>query len=219
MPQSLRPTERSREKRDSTSREQFQPPYLAPIKEASSSSPLPVQSFKFSSTNNLNIDLRRSQAVHRSSNPESFSSLYSDIVTPAAESSHAPVTTTQSPSSHFNLPGPDLSRAFESEDEDFYGENTGSTPNGQYHGHPTNITTTTDDSHGDTSFASFYYNSPVVQTPVQQRHHHYHPEKLISPLRPTTTGPSALYAAPVRGAAGYYSTRTDSQQRSDSEYY
>jgi len=106
---------------------------------------------------------------------------------------------------------------FESEDhdvEDFYIEDidttSTTTTNGQqqqqYHGYPTGDS--------DASFASFYYynNSSVVQTPPVpvpvpvQRHP---PAKLTSALH--STGPSAFYAGPVRGA-GYYSIRTDTQQ-------
>jgi hypothetical protein len=217
IPQSLRPAERPRERRNSIIREQqslsyFQqhPSFLAPIKEASSSS---AQS-SLSST----IDLNRSPAIRRSSNPESFfSSLYRDtgILSPpaAAEPSHAnTVISTPLPSSHFDLPIPDLSRAFESEDddddeEDIYMENTTTTiQNGQQQHHGLGHPTTADSA---ASFAaSFYYNySPPVQRRQQQQQHQPPlPPKLV-PLRPT--GVSAFYAAPVRGA-GYYSTiRTD----------
>lgn len=125
------------------------------------------------------------------------------------ESSYS-VVTTPLPSSDLHQttsssPGPDLSsRAFGSEDEDFYMQNTTTTTtitNGpeQYYGHPT-----TDSDHA--SFPSFYYNySPAIQTPTPHSQGH-HPAKLISYL----TGPSAFYAGPVRGAE-YYSVDTDTQ--------
>lgn len=193
-----------------------------------------------SSTNDINNHLRRSAAIRPSSNPQSFPSLYispaaessntvtnpesysSLYISPAAESSNT-VKTTPSPSSYYknlhhhqtaaSYAGPDLStKAFgiqhdneEEEDEDdedgFYMENT--TNEQHYHG--------LRDS--DTSFASFYYSFPPVQTPVQKPQQH--PVKLISTLH--STGPAAFYAGPVRGA-GHYSIRTDNTTTTTTQY-
>lgn len=223
IPQSLRPAERPRER--GISRDQSlsysQPPYLAPIKEANS----PVPSL--SSTTDINLN--RSPAIRRSSNPESFSSsslIYRDIISPttatAAEPSQAhTVITTPLPSSHFHLPLPDLSRAFESEDEEeeedssFYMENTSTTiiQNGQQQQQQQQYQGLPNSADSDASFAaSFYYN----YSPIQRRFRHPPPPPpppppplKIIPLRPPT-GASAFYAAPVRGA-GYYSIRRDTQ--------
>ena len=118
-------------------------------------------------------------------------------------------TPSPSSSSHFNphrtvSPGPDLSRAFGNEDEDFYMENTTTTTtttttNGQlkYYGLPM--------VGSDASFTSFYcYNSPV-QLPVLK-----HPAKISTSLV-HPTGPSAFYAGPVRGAGYYSNSRTDTR--------
>lgn len=202
----------------------FQSPYLAPIKEAISPGPSPL-----SSTNDVNI--HRSPAVRRSSNPESFTSS-SQYIPPAAEPppgpSHSAVhvpTTTAIPSapssSNFNLPGPDLSRAFEIEDgEDFNLANNittiSNTKNGLYLGVPKAADS-------DASFgSSFYYNVPgppplppppfpvpvqmmMMPPPVQRQPP---TSAKLEPLRSPTSA-SAFYAAPVRGA-GYYSFGADS---------
>jgi len=91
MPQILRPgTERPSERiREQSSLTHFQPRFLPPINETS---PL-EQSFP-----STNIHLRRSPAVRRSSNPESFSSL---VYIPPGDS--RTITTTPSPSSHFDF--------------------------------------------------------------------------------------------------------------------
>ena len=189
MPQTLRPAERLSEKDGPgvQSLTYFQPPYLASIKETS---PLD-QSFSSSS----NINLHRTPAVRRLSNPDSFS-LYN---TPE-DSSHT-VITASSPSSYS---GPDLLRALRmgskdyelEEDEDFYMENTtastATATHAQYYGHPTTT-------NSDASLASFYYNNSPIQTTVQR----HHPAQLVSYL----SGPSAFYAGPVRGAE-YYSIKT-----------
>ena len=75
--------------------------------------------------------------------------------------------------------------------------------NGQYRGHHLSA-----DSEG--SFASFYYNSPV-QSPVQR----YPALANLSPLH-SPTGPSELYAGPVRGA-GYYSITGTSRRLGDTQ--
>ena len=203
MPQILRPTERSSERnREQSSLTYSQPPFLPPIEETS---PL-GQSFP-----STNINLHRAPAFRRSSIPESYSSIY---ILPVE--SPRTITTTPAPSSHFHpyrtvspTSNPDFSKPFETEDEDFYIGNdttTTTTMNGQpqYYGHPTT-------GNSDASFASFYYNnSPVVQSPPAQTSRY--PAKLISLLN--STGPSAFYAGPVRGAqAGYYSIGTDTTQK------
>ena len=221
--------ERPRERKNS--REQslpfFQSPFLAPIKEANSPGPSPL-----SSTTDVNVvNIHRSPAVRRSSNPESFSS--SQYIPPSEppgpSHSAVQVTTTTTaaaaiplapPSSNFNLPGPDLSRAFEIEDgEDFYMANAAASNtnlNGLYLGHPKAADS-------DASCASFYYNPPgpapppvlqmmmpPVQPPVQPPPMQRQPASAkLEPLRSPTSA-SAFYAAPVRGAqAGYYSFGTD----------
>lgn len=224
--------ERPRERKNS--REQslpfFQSPFLAPIKEANSPGPSPL-----SSTTDVNVvNIHRSPAVRRSSNPESFSS--SQYIPPSEppgpSHSAVQVTTTATtaaiplapPSSNFNLPGPDLSRAFEMEDgEDFYMANAAASNtnlNGLYLGHPKAADS-------DASCASFYYNPPgpgpppppppvlqmmipPVQPPVQPPPMQRQPASAkLEPLRSPTSA-SAFYAAPVRGAqAGYYSFGTD----------
>lgn len=193
MPQSLRPTvtERPSDSNRQQSLSQFQFPFLSPIKEASS----PAQSSSSSSK------LHRSPAIRRSSNPESVSSSMHTSISPAESSNTGPgvITSTQSPSSHFNhhhhhrrtrtapSPDTDLSKAFGSEHDDFYMEDT---MNGQCQGPPASA------ADSDTSIASFYYNSQ--RYPVT--------------LMPTSLHPNAFYAGPVRGAgAGYYSTRTDTR--------
>ena len=163
MPQSLGPTEYPSDSYSNRGQSltYFQPPFLSPIMEASS----PELSFLSS-----NINLHRSSAIRRSSNPESTSS----YISPAESSNTGP----SAPSTYFNRhhrtvsPGPDFSNSLGS-DDDFYAKNT---TNGQYHGSAAAAS--------DASIASFYHNSPV-QRPVPR-----HPVKLISPhlTDPTANG-------------------------------